>query len=72
MSELNPEKEVLVAHITATAAAFQVLVYCLQNNGVLQRGEFPDALRQYMEIAKDRQSDIVLALLHDLREALVN
>lgn len=72
MTEISPEQEVLAWHITATTATFQVLVLCLQRNGALERGQFPDALREYMEMSKDRHPDAVLALLHDLRHALMD
>lgn len=69
MSELTPEGEVLSAHIAATAAAFQVLVRCLERCGALDRGAFSDALRQHMEAEKDRLNEMALALLDELRHA---
>jgi hypothetical protein len=35
--------------MAVTTAAFQVLVNCLQQNGTLQVGEFPETLRIYIE-----------------------
>lgn len=70
MSKLSPEHEVIAAHITATTAAFQVLILLMQRNGVLERGEYQSALRDYMEAQKERHPDMVLALLDDLRVAL--
>lgn len=70
MSKLSPEHEIIAAHITATTAAFQVLILLLQRNGVLERGEYQEALRDYMEAQKDRHPDTVLAMLNDLRIAL--
>lgn len=72
MPKLDPEHEVLAAHMAATTAAFQVLVHCLQENGALELGQFPTALAAYMEMAKDRAEPITLALLDDLRQAMLN
>lgn len=73
MSEkLSPEGEVIAAHMAATTAAFQVLVLTLQNNGALDRGEFPEALHVYMEKGRDRLDPMALALLDDLRRALLD
>lgn len=74
MSEkLNPEQEVIAAHIAATSAALQVLVHCLQENGALRQGQMPEALRVYMEMAKHQSdNEIQLSLLHDLRSALMD
>lgn len=65
-------ENILVAHMAATTAAFQVLVSCLQHSGALERGHFQTALTDYMEMAKDRTPPETLALLHDLRMALSN
>lgn len=69
--KLTPDGEVIAAHIAATNAAFQVLILTLQNNGSLDRGEFPEALHIYMEKARDDADPITLALLDDLRRALL-
>jgi len=39
-------------------ASFQVLINCLEENDALQPGQFPDALRVYMEMVKSRQGDV--------------
>jgi hypothetical protein len=65
-------QDILVAHMSATTAAFQMLVICLQDNGALERGQFPSALHAYMEMAKDRSDPMTLSLLDDLRQALLN
>ena len=71
--KLSPEHEIIAAHMAATTAAFQVLVHCLQENGALERGQMPEALRVYMEMAKhQRDNEVQLALLNDLRLALMD
>lgn len=70
--KLSPEGEVLAAHMAATTAAFQVLVSCLQRNGALERGEFQEMLRVYMESVKSTKDPVMLALLHDLRMSLMD
>lgn len=75
MSEkLDPNQEVIAAHIAATTAAFQVLVHCLKETGALEHGQVPEALRAYMEAAAKKREDneIQLALLNDLRQALLD
>lgn len=72
VGNLTPEQEIVAAHVTATTAAFQVLVLLLQREGILERGEFPTALADYMELSKTRLPDTVLALLDDLRQALLD
>lgn len=70
---LSPDHEIIAAHMAATTAAFQVLVHCLQENGALDRGQVPEALRIYMETVKSRAgNEVELALLHDLRQALLD
>jgi len=71
--KLSPDHEIFAAHMAATTAAFQVLVHCLQENGALDRGQVPEALRVYMEMVKRREgNDVELALLHDLRQSLMD
>jgi hypothetical protein len=71
--ELSPEHQIIAAHMATTTAAFQVLVHCLQENGALKPGQMPEALGVYMEMAKHRpDNEIQLALLHDLRLALMD
>jgi hypothetical protein len=70
--KLSPEAEVIAAYGAAMVASFQVLINCLEENDALHRGQFPDALRVYMEMVKSRSgdvSDITLAVLHDVRTA---
>ena len=70
--KLSREGEVIAAYGTAMVAAFQVLINCLEENGALEPGQFPDALGVYMEMVKSRQgdvSDMTLAVLHDIRAA---
>jgi hypothetical protein len=68
--KLSPEGEVIAAYGAAMVAAFQVLLNCLEENGAVQPGQFPDALDVYMEMVKSRQGDVndmTLAVLHDIR-----
>jgi hypothetical protein len=66
MPELSPEGEAIAAYGAATMAAVKILVICLQANGALEHGQFPEALRLYMEAAKDDADDMTLSILHDL------
>jgi hypothetical protein len=73
--KLSPEGEVIAAYGAAMVAAFQVLLNCLEENGAVQPGQFPDALGVYMEMVKSRQgdvSDMTLAVLHDIRIATLS
>lgn len=71
--KLTEEQELIAAHMAATTSAIQVLVHCLQENGALERGQYQEALRVFMEMAKHRKdNEIELALLHDLRMALMD
>lgn len=70
--DLSPEAEMLAAHMSATLAAFRVLVLCLQRSGALREGEYPEALTDYMEATKEASEPMTLALLDDLRQALLN
>ena len=63
MPELSPEGEAIAAYGAATMAAVKILVICLQANGALEHGEFPEALRLYMEAAKDDADDMTLSIL---------
>ena len=54
------------------AAAFQVLINCLEENDALLPGQFPAALGVYLEMVKSRRGDVsevTLAVLHDMRMA---
>jgi hypothetical protein len=73
--KLSPEGEVIAAYGAAMVAAFQVLVSCLEERDALLPGQFPDALRVYMEMVKSRKgdvSDMALAVLHDIRMATLD
>jgi hypothetical protein len=70
--DISPDQEVVAAHMHAVTAAFQTLVLCLQNNGALEPGQYPAALHSYMELARDKASPMTLAMLDDLRQALLN
>jgi len=70
--KLSPEGEVIAAYGAAMVAAFQVLINCLEESDALRPGQFPEALRVYMEMVKSRKgdvSDLTLAVLHDIRSA---
>jgi hypothetical protein len=71
MPELSPEGEAVAAYGAATMAALKILVICLQSNGALERGQFPEALRLFMEAAKDDADDMTLSILHDLRTTIL-
>ena len=73
--KLSPEGEVITAYGAAMVAAFQVLINCLEENDAVQPGQFPDALRVYMEMVKSKKgdvSDMTLAVLHDIRTATLD
>ena len=73
--KLSAEGEVIAAHGAALIAAFQVLIHCLEEREALLPGQFAQAVGVHMELVKSRTggvSDIALALLHDLRTALLN
>jgi hypothetical protein len=73
--KLSPEGEVIAAYGAAMVAAFQVLINCLEESDSLLPGQFPDALRVYMEMVKSRKgdvSDMTLAMLHDIRMATLD
>ena len=69
----TPAAEVTTAYFEAMTAAFQVLVLTLQSNGSLKQGEYQEALRVYMEVFKHKpNSEIALALMHELRQGMLN
>jgi hypothetical protein len=73
--KLTPEGEVIAAYGAAMVAAFHVLINCLEENDALLPGQFPDALRNYMEMIKSKTgdvSDMTLAVLHDIRMATLD
>jgi hypothetical protein len=73
--KLTPEGDVIAAQGTAVVAAFQVLVGCLEENEAIHPGQFPEALRVYMEMIKSREGDVndmTLAMLHEIRTATLD
>lgn len=56
--KLSPEGEVIAAYGAAMVAAFQVLINCLEERDALAPGEFPEALRVYMEMLKSRTGGV--------------
>ena len=72
MTKLSPDQEVIAAHMAAINAAIQTLVNCLQDNEALQLGQYPSALRAYMQLAKDRADPMTLGLLDDLRKSFLS
>jgi hypothetical protein len=73
--KLSPEGEVIAAYGAAMVAAFQVLVSCLEENEAIHPGQFPEALKVYLEMTKSRQgdiSDMTVAVLHDIRMATLD
>jgi hypothetical protein len=73
MSEnLSPEGEAIAAYGAATIAAFKVLVICLQSNGALEHGQFPEALRLFINASTDKTDQPVLDTLQDLRVNLLD
>jgi hypothetical protein len=71
MPELSPEGEAIAAYGAATLAALKLLVVCLQSNGALEHGQYPEALRLFMEAAKDDADDMPLSILNDLRTSIL-
>ena len=52
-----------------------MLINCLEESDLLLPGQFPEALRVYMEMVKSRRgdvSDMTLAVLHDIRTATLD
>jgi hypothetical protein len=74
--KLTPaEGEVIATYGAAMVAAFQVLLNCLEENEAVHPGQFPEALRVYMEMVKSKKGDVndmTLAVLHDIRMATLN
>jgi hypothetical protein len=73
--KLSAEGEVIASYGAAMVAAFQVLINCLEENDALLPGQFPDALRVYMEMIKSKTgdvSDMTIAVLHDIRMATLD
>jgi hypothetical protein len=72
MPELSPEAKIIAAYSTATLAAIKLLVICLQSNGALEHGQFPEALRAFMEASKSEADELTLSVLHDLRASILD
>ncbi|MGA3242776.1 MAG: hypothetical protein ABSG03_41565 [Bryobacteraceae bacterium] len=73
--KLSPAGEVIAAYGATMVAAFQVLINCLEESDALLPGQFPEALRVYMEMTKSREGDVndmTLAVLHDIRMATLD
>lgn len=73
--KLSPEGEIIAAQGAAIVAAFQVLINSLEESDALLPGQFPEAVRIYMEMVKSRKgdvSDMTLAVLHDIRMATLD
>ncbi|MDZ5448929.1 hypothetical protein [Labrys sp. ZIDIC5] len=68
----DEERDVMKSMIEANAAAIEVLVLCLERNGVLERGQYPEALREHMDLNVQKMSPMALALLADIRESLLH
>ncbi|WP_407188593.1 hypothetical protein [Bradyrhizobium centrosematis] len=64
--------EALASYDSAMTAAFQVLVHCLQTNGALRAGQYPQELTRYLDITKDKCPPVKKAILEDLRDMLLN
>ncbi len=63
----SDECKVLAASVTATFAAIEVLVNCLQENGMLQREQYSEALRKHMSTPKLQMDPIALVIICDLQ-----
>ena len=70
--KLTPEGEAIAAYGTATMAAIKLLIICLEANGTLQPGEYADAVRAFTEKSAGAAEASVVAILQDLRLALLN
>jgi hypothetical protein len=68
----SPEADAIVAYGTATMATLRILVLALETNGSLEPGQMVELLRKYMEASKDFADDMTLAIMDDLRRALMN
>ena len=63
--------EELASYSAAMTAAFQVLIHCLQTNGALHRGQYPQELQAYMDVTRDKASPSKTAILEGLRRLLL-
>jgi hypothetical protein len=71
-AKLSPEGEAIAAYGTATMVAFRVLIACLQRNGLLERGEFAEALELFMTAAEPEFDAMPLSILRNLRMAMLD
>ena len=71
-AKLSPEGEAIAAYGTATMAAFRVLIACLQRNGLLERGEFAEALELFLTAAEPEVDAMPLSILRNLRLAMLD
>lgn len=71
-AKLPLEGEAIAAYGTATMVAFKILAACLQRSGAIERGEFAEALRIFTEDAESEIDRMPLAILHDLRIAMMD
>jgi hypothetical protein len=53
-------------------AALKVLVICLQTNGALEHGQFPEALRLFINASTNKADEPVLEILRDLHVNLLD
>jgi hypothetical protein len=72
MPELSPEGQAIAAYGAASMAALKLLVVCLQSNGALEHGQFPEALQRFMGAAKSDADDLTLSILEDLRRSILD
>ena len=72
MPELSPEGQAIAAYGAASMAALKLLVVCLQSNGALEQGQYPEALQRFMGAAKSDADDLTLAILEDLRRSILD
>jgi hypothetical protein len=57
------------------SSSLQPDINCLEESDALLPGQFPDALRVYVEMVKSREGDVsnmTLAVLHDIRMATLD
>lgn len=67
----TPDRDVLSALIETHRLSMRALVRCLEDNGALKPGQFAEALHLSMENSQDETDILALAMMHNLRRALV-
>ncbi len=72
MEKRSRELDLIASHSAAMIAALHTLVRCLQQNGALKHGQYPEMLRQYLEVAREDSNPEALAILHNLRRSLLD